>query len=215
MGTRYVQWRHCDDSTQFATRGEAGSVQNFLSICSPSRSEHMANNTDEENCGEDIWIYKKPYDKKPPLLWKQISYCWPLTAWNSKGNHHRLSSQCEYFKRRAISSSRRHDFTQSSAKMIFDWIYLNLFIYWNKNTTGKEIANWNVMFGTVAIQMSILDTNFPRFCLANIWTGSNLSVTATWSPKVPYKIYFQLSDREQEATLDRTVVFVILICVFF
>lgn len=60
-GTRYVQWRHCDDSTQFATRGEAGSVQNFLSICSPSIFEHMANNTDEENCGEDIWIYKKPW----------------------------------------------------------------------------------------------------------------------------------------------------------
>ena len=164
---------------------------------------------------EKTFEFTRNHDKKPPLLWEQISYCWPLTAWNSKGNHHRLSSQCECFKRRAISSSRRHDFTQSSAKMIFDWIYLNLFIYWNKNTTGKEIANWNVMFGTVAIQMSILDTNFPRFCLANIWTGSNLSVTATWSPKVTYRIYFQLSDRGQEATLDRTVVFVILICVFF
>ena len=147
----------------------------------------MANNTDEENCGEDIWIYKKPYDKKPPLLWKQISYCWPLTAWNSKGNHHRLSSQCEYFKRRAISSSRRHDFTQSSAKMIFDWIYLNLFIYWNKNTTGKEIANWNVMFGTVAIQMSILDTNFPRFCLAKTFGPDQIyhvqNIFSTFGPR--------------------------------
>ena len=93
---------------------------------------------------------------------------------------------------------------------LFEFIYIL-----KQNTTGKEIANWNVMFGTVAIQMSILDTNFPRFCLANIWTGSNLSVTATWSPKVTYRIYFQLSGRGQEATLDRTVVFVILICVFF